>query len=644
MQDTLEPQAADYATSDSSNDPVVKHALNFVSEVITDKLKRDNKDELLYDVYERGFDCNPDRSPEFFTSKKYFQVLIKIMEIMRALDYQIHGSQRPQYEEYIVQTTVDQILQRGGFYSSLFGLASGKGAMQDAAMIGNGYVLIQATEEGNPNPVEFTHIPGNNVFISSSATSLFGGSKPAQKVGVVMSYSVAKFNKLFPKFKGKVPAGPVPRSQGDLKDLDQTYTQEISDEEQKKIEVLYMTDLDNLIYTAVAGPSCVKLIEKKGDDKEKGYPFFMDDPETGKKTYFHPLLHFGGLPSLKGFYRHGFFELFFDLFEQGKRLYNKLYKHTSFEADAISVFNIGGIKPGELFGQIEAAQEMADTPGKPVVALNADAGEKVSMQTISNPINIAEIQFWDQWFDREVKRCGVPMDELLNPNIKATQVLAEIENSTTTVKQMLEYNSEMFKQAVNITMAIIKQTVKKTDKTPIYSTTKIKVKKGEMMDLVGFKIASDVRKKAEEVGEADEGVIRTGIMMGLEQSPRFQELKADPEGEEDFDFERINLGYVAEVLRKHTYFTKVNARSGANVPRLLDARSRELLPLAAPGSKAQLKMLSDRARIYDYDFEGEDFMPPAAGGQSVSEVPEMAPGPTEAVRPNPRTASPQPLI
>jgi hypothetical protein len=74
----------------------------------------------------------------------------------------------------------------------------------------------------------------------------------------------------------------------------------------------------------------------------------------------------------------------------------------------------------------------------------------------------------------------------------------------------------------------------------------------------------------------------------------------------------------------------MNARTGVIPSNTLEqARIGRLLPLAAPGSKAQKKLLQEFARINDYDIPGDDFLPgdggqqidPATAGDSVEPIP-----------------------
>jgi hypothetical protein len=175
--------------------------------------------------------------------------------------------------------------------------------------------------------------------------------------------------------------------------------------------------------------------------------------------------------------------------------------------------------------------------------------------------------------DRELQRMGIFLDEAdRSGNPTATQVLAEEESSNSFVKQIMEYNASESRFAVDATMDIIEETIKKTDKTSLDLTTEVKLS---------------------------------------------EEITMRPDG--------ITLGMVKDELSKHHYFTKINARTGAipsNV--LLQTQVSRVLQMTPPGTQAYYSLMKQMSDLNDRDIKIEDFMPqqqeiPQEGG----EVPEQ---------------------
>jgi hypothetical protein len=108
----------------------------------------------------------------------------------------------------------------------------------------------------------------------------------------------------------------------------------------------------------------------------------------------------------------------------------------------------------------------------------------------------------------------------------------------------------------------------------------------------------------------------------------------------------MTLGMVAEELRKHHYFVKVNSRSGSLPSNtMLQTQLSRILPYAQPGTPAFTKAMKLNANLNDLEFEGEEFnMQAPQGGGMPEEMPKPTGTETDRMTINPRVKEQQPIM
>lgn len=555
----------------------------------TDKTKQDNKNEVSIDLFEQGFEVLEPKPPRLIGNKLLLQVQNKFMQKLKALDFTIHGQGVPEYVERIVTAGVTSTMTRAGFYSSNFDKG---GAAFNAVGVGDGFFVFGTQKEGFP--FRCTSIPNNNVFFNTKTTGVRSGNNPARQGAYILAYPKEVFYKMFPNapkdIKGEIPREYRPRG----KNMNETILQGIPGiRDEEDIEVCRYYCLDKRRYIAVAG-SEMDVCEVLEGDK---YPNIFTARSFGQEGEpYIPIFHqVGPFVSFRGFYNGGIFHVGYDLARAYYTLLNKGLLHAEDQADPPQLLSVPKGKAQSVLQAIAMAKVARVNGQRPIIPVGYDSldASQVGITSLVSAQNVDEI---NQFADRlilEFKRLGLYVDENFDPNITATQILAEDENSVMAVKQMMEYNASEQDFFLRVVLSCLETMVKTNNETPLDLTTTI---------------------------YDDEG------------SP--------------IDTSTITLGMVADEVRKAYFFPKVNRRSGAVAPRLRTEQLSRAMPFASPGSKAQLKLLAGLNDINDIDIRPSDFFEPSGAiPQGVSpEIAQASGSPTDRMTINPRQSSQVPVI
>ena len=545
--DGLDPEINENVRNDSDN-KAIQNALDLVQRNFNTKNRRDSWNRSIQNLFEQGFEIREPTGPRKISSKKLFQALWRMASRMKPLDFAIHGNGRPREEEKVVTSGVSTVMTDGRYVSSL---RDKGGAFYNLLMYGDGYISVGANPEDGP-PIVFNPISNTNIYVDEFAIGIRdkGWGRNATKMMAVFSYSWAEFVAMFPEMKKVAGLGKIPReldSQRELEREKRFGRFELED----IVEVAYAYDINARNYCVFAGSETTKILELKGDD----YPFVMNGEP------YIPILHYLCFPSSEGFYNYGIGNMLYDLAIISRRMLNMEIGHIEDNTYPIELVNVPQGEAGKFFNKLALADEMRGAGKKGFVAMEYDPTNP-NANTVQSQTLLTQNLFneWQAVFDRldnEIKRMGIPLDEIdRGPGVTATQILAEEENANAFIKQIMEYNASESKFAVDLTINFIDEFVNKNDKTPLRMSTTLDFPEGE--------------------------------------------VRADG----------LTLGMVADELRKHDYWTRVNARTGAIPSNILrSAQITRGLSLAAPGSKAQIKLISEFASIHDLDLSGEDFLP-----------------------------------
>jgi len=573
---------------DNRDDKAVSTALEVISRNWDIKNEQDRINKDIQQLFTNGFEVRNPTGNRKITSKKLYQAIWRMASRMKPLDFTVQGVGRPESIERVVADAIWTTMDDGGYAEAL---RNKGGAFYNLLMYGDAFMYVGANPEQGP-PILFNPLSNTNIYVDNFATAIRaqGWGRNATKLVAIFSYSWPEFVSMYPEFKDKVDLGRIPRELSTNEELERQkdFKYKLEDE---LIEVAHFYDINYPNYTVFAGPSCT-ILEKheKGD-----YPF-----EMNKEPYI-PILQYICWPSSEGFYNFGIGSMIYDLAIISRRLLNMEVAHIEDNTYPIELVNIPQGEASKFFNKLSLAHEMRASGKKGYVAMEYDpmSPQSVSSQSLVTQNLVNEWQLAYDTLDREIKRMGIPLDEIdRQGNITATQILAEEENANALVKQIMEYNASESKFAVELTIDMIKEYITKNNKTPVNLSTTIRLDNGE-------------------------DVVPDGITMGM----------------------------VSDELKKNKYFIRINARSGAIPSNVLrSAQIARGLSIAAPGTKAQQRLSGQFAQLHDLDIPGEDFMMPAQQQQAPQgqATPEEATAPqgtsTDRMTINPRKAEQEPVI
>ena len=379
-----------------------------------------------------------------------------------------------------------------------------------------------------------------------------GNGRRVTKQVVIQSMSYGEMLELYPEAKGKAGTGKIPRDLNFYKETGRSYLQ--TEEAYGDLtEVAHYYDIQNKVYIVFIGTSCTII----KDLRKKKYPFVRNG-----KPYI-PNIHLMCWPSKDGFWNHGIGDMLYKLCVMSRRMLNLGTGQAEDNVYPITLVNVPNQQASKFFNNLISAHEMRAQGKKGFVAMEYDPNSPNSSQVSANQLlTQGDFSSWGAIFDRldlEIQRLGINLNDIeAGSNVTATQIMLEEESSNALVKQIGEYNASEYKFAVDLTIDMMKKFIKKNNDTPVHLTTKVKV-----------------------------------------------------EGQE-VPMESITLGAVADELRKHDYFVKINSRTGA-IPSntMQQAQISRLLAVTQPGTPAFVKLQTQLAQLNDRDLGSEEFAPPA---------------------------------
>lgn len=558
----LDPEPNTKVTIDKDN-KAVRTALKLIRSTFTVKQQRDQKNKVLRDMIEAGFEVKEPNGARKINLKMLQQAYFQTVSRMQPLDFTIHASQRPEYIEKLTRDGVVTVLKKGGYLTAYEGKG---GAFQNAVSYGDSFVMF-GTVGTKGFPLKFTPIPNDNVYVDARATTMRGGSKPVKKCAVIMVYTWSEFVEMWPKMAKKAGLGRIPRDDFDLKDQDQKYEQRLNEED--IVEVCYYYDIANMHYVVFAGSACTVIEEKKGDR----YPFKFKNKETKQKEPYIPILHMMCMESFEGFYNHGVFEMIYDLCVLYYRILNKNANHVEDQADPYVFFSVPQGRVGEVFQKMDMAARMRAAGKRPIIPMeydpnnpNASTVQASTPMTTQGMLNEATAIF--DLIDKQLRRLGINLDEAdFTGNPNQLQILAEEKRDNAFTENMMKKNAPEKEFLIKVVLDLIPEVIPKSDKTPL-------------------QLRSIVRIDGKIVKPED-----------------------------------LTLGELSDELAKHDYFPEIDKLSGAYSPRAEKARILNLMGQASPGSPARSALLTDLARMLGSDLTGDDFNPVQQAAPAPGEAP-----------------------
>ena len=575
-----------------AQDENVLDALLMLSREYTDHNKQEGIRRIIQDLFKSGCTISNPSGTKTISSKLILQILWKVANKMKIPDFKIYKSgpfklttdkELTEYEnfardmsEQIVTAGVSTVMTEGNFIQCM---REKNGAFYKAGLYGDAHVQIGYDESNSDYPITFRVVPADNYFTNSTATDIRDavGGNSADSDFVMFTYTMKQFNALWPEFEGKVAPGRLPIGKDYLKELEKSYDQFYSEEEE--IEVGYWTSIDKR-QVVFAGPACTVLRVLEGDLAEGDEDGLIDEdnqkfPYVMNGKPYLPTLHFKFFPSPEGYDNWGIGQMVYDIAVLTAEMDSMAYKHAGDNIWPITMVNSPNKAPSKLLNDLLKAQEVRDAGGRGFVVSETQGGTGVSVESFqSQPIT----QEWERAFTRletQINRLGFQLDAPdLGSSPNEMSIMSAQENADAPIKQIIEWNATMFKEAVEFTMDFIRKFVPDDDQTPLNS----------MVDIETADTKTPVRG--------------------------------------------IPLGWVAKELRMNKFFVVVNSRDGTIPSNVMElAKARETMSTLPQGTPAWNKMSLKVAQVNGHSFSMEDLGMPQPGGGA--EVPQGGPIPTE---------------
>jgi hypothetical protein len=445
-------------------------ARNVMESNYTDKYTQDTINQAINIAYKAASTVVVPTPPNYIGAKKLYQSIWKTTNRTKPLDFEMHGTAIE--EDQTIDETVEQLVTEGfatvlkrANYDATF---RDKGGMaSNLLMYGDGFRMIGRRGEGG-FPIEFINITNNNLYVSVQSTGFRRGNKPVTEAVAVFSGTKDEFLALFPTMKSKASQiyGTIPRTQVQIKDLDQTSTQVFNggSGENDIVEWAYYFNKVKKIYTLFVGGNCLVVEEKTGND----YPYVFTDAEGREQTYI-PISQYICVPAAEGFYNIGLGALLYDLTIADAETLNDMVGSIKENTYPLTFTNV----PEALvdsFGQLlEMGYRMRKAGQRAIVPLpQGPGGTSYSpAQPLQNAGDINGASILRGAYDLEFKRMGVHLDEPEAADATATQTLRDEQNANAFVQNFMEYNASETEFELYVVLDLIKKLVKKSDKTPL---------------------------------------------------------------------------------------------------------------------------------------------------------------------------------
>lgn len=552
------------------DDPAIATYLNLIADNHEKKLQHDAEIEAIQQLFDKAFEIREPKGTRRISSKLLYQAIWRTANRMKPLDFTIHGKSRPKEIESIVRDGVSTMMDVGGYDSCL---RDKMGVFWNLLMYGDGlFMMGEDPDEDSEVPFLYQPVSLTNVYVDMNAVGMRAGKRSVRRMVLIFSYDWNDFVNEYPDFADVAGPGDIPRNRTILKELEETEEQERNQKD--TIEIAFGWDLNTKNCTIFAGAEATLIEKKEGED----YPNMLNG-----KPYI-PVFDFLCIPSSQGFFNKGIGHIVYDLAIVTSQLMNKMVAHIDENVHPVEFVNMPHAEASRFFQKLTTAYEMRAKGLRPFIPIEYDPANpqasQVSAQTLVTQDLTSQAQVIFDMLIRELTRMGINVDEL-DPGRErlATEVLSDEENANAFVKQMMEYNASESQFVVEATMQFIREYISSDNEKMINSVIKI-----------------PVEQKRTVPGPDGQPVVQTV--------------------QQEVEFEGLTYGMLSRELKEHEYFAKMNSRTGS-IPSnaLQQLRIGRLLPLAAPGSKAQVRLLQEFARMNDYDIPGMDFFPEGQGQQ-----------------------------
>lgn len=428
-----------------------------------EKSDKDEKNELILDLFEEGFEIQDPSGTKKIGSKVIQQALWRSMSKVKFLNYSIHGTGKEESVERLVTEGFGTVADRGGLTQCF---RDKGGVFQNSLLLGDGFLFF-GKGENDENPVSFRTLRNADVYYDRFAYGI-RGTRPARKLCVIMGFDKEEAYQMYPELEENEITGRIPGS----------FRQDEEDDKSKDtaesqiLEIAWGYNLNTKTHVIFAGNQAFPVEVFKDDE----YPF------SKKGKPYIPVFQFMCMPSARKFHNYGIGDMVYDLAVITRKLLNMEVGHIEENVYPITLINAPQTKVDELVEKMATAHRARALGGKPFVAMEFDPNggqQSVAAQSLTTQNLFNEWQaVWDRLY-REITRLGVNLDDLdRGTGYTRGQVLAEEEAGNAFIKQMQEYNASETKELIEACLDAITEYVSAKNKTPLNLTTKIKLPDG----------------------------------------------------------------------------------------------------------------------------------------------------------------------
>lgn len=452
----------------------------------------------------------------------------------------------------VVRDGIKTIQEDGGYFSVLVDKPN---IFNESLSYGDSLIRIGWDEE--TSLITFDNVPIDSIYIDSNATVMHSANsvRSVTRMVVIYAYDYDQATSLYPNVNFGL--GKIPRDSDTIKDFLETTAQDWENKKQE-VEFAHYFNIggDKPVYAIYAGESLTKVATYEGAD----YPFIKK--KTGKP--FIPVNQFRCFDSEEGFWNKGLLHPFYKYAIVRRELLNKAINQSLNAMSDTKVLNTAKGKGGVMLKRIKDSRSMV-AAGQNAVIIN-DTGEAVTVSQVeANNFENAQ-QAYREELDREIKRWGINLDGIGQaPSTSATQILQEAGVQDELKLDIINRNTEFFRQNDVQTMELVRSFIDENDERPI--RTSVRIPKVKLDKLTGEMSAV----------ELPNGEIATEELTG------------------------ITYGDIRQLLDKYDFFVEVNTKSGIRESDHIKTARAQLLMQSSGGNPAligkALKMLASANNI-----------------------------------------------
>lgn len=447
----------------SDRDPIVNDIQTLIKNSFDAKRERDSRNENILKLFSEGFDVAEPNGARKITSQMLYQVMWKSMNLIKPLDFELKGNNKPDWQERVMTYGLSTIADKSDYVRNL---RTKQGVYWNSFLFGDGFYMM-GTQESEAIPIIYSIIPNSNIYFDQYCTAIRATEgRSATKAFAIFSMDTKVAYQLFPELKRRKIKGQIPREVNRIATVEtgrgylQTWRIQSDITE---IGYYYdITDAKRPTFAIVAGNEMEVLRKLKGSE----YPFVKDE-----KPYI-PIGQQMCIPSAQGFYNYGIGDLLYRLAIVNRRLLNLAYGHAEDSTYPDTLISVPQGQASQIIQAIQEAKKGRAMGYKPIVPIEYDPAapnaSRLMAQTLTTNPLMNEFLTMRDIISQELRRCGINIDSLdINPQATQYQIEQEEKNRTEWMRNIQEANADEFQFSLEVILDLAKKFIKKKNDTKI---------------------------------------------------------------------------------------------------------------------------------------------------------------------------------